>query len=126
MCIRDRYSDVEVGNLEDHTAWQIFSDFFTPAGNEYFSSMSMSALVALFVGVGSAIAFVTKSYVAIPVIIIGFSFFNMMTKSYGFFSKLFTNWDNTQLTYLGICLGTLLIVVTVITIVEMAAHGRSG
>ena len=105
----------------------VFSNLFAPADNVWgFNSMQIGALMVIIMGGGTIIALLSKTYVIIPMMVLGFSFFNMITKSYGFFNKLFTNWNSTELVYLSLCFGVGLVIIVIITIIEMPSHGRSG
>lgn len=126
------YSDVEVNsefNIQGNPAETVFTNLFAPSraiGGR--SVISIVAIVIIISTVGGIGAYLTHgSFTPILVAIIGYSFANMVMKSYGFFSKLFNNtsWNSGAMTYLGLCIGVVLVILIAITIVETPSHGRS-
>jgi len=89
------------------------------------SPLTVGVIVAAFVGLGIAAAIFTHSFLPVVAVIIGYSFFNMLTYSYSFISKLF-QWETGAMTYLALCLGVGLVFIVIVTIVELPTHGRSG
>ena len=122
------YSDAETG-ITDKSASGIITAIFVPSLNNWgLDSVSATAITAFIVvgAVGSGL--LVQSPVLPSVIIVGYLFFNMMTRSYGFLSKLFEGVEGspTSLVYLGVCIGAALFVIGLITVVEMVAQGGSG
>ena len=122
------YSDQETG-ITSNNPGGVITSIFVPALNNWgLSSATAAALTAFIVGGAIGTGILVQSPVLPSVIIMGYLFFNMMTRSYDFFDKLFTNWggQGTSIFYLGLCIGAGLFVVGLISIIEMVAQGRSG
>ena len=120
-------NEIETLDIKDtddmpQAAETIFSNMFIPS-QSFFGKMRYGVAIL----VGTAISFLTKQNPAVIVVaVLGYSFFNMITNSFGFFSNLFRTWDSPSLIYLGICFGVGLVIIVVITILEQLTHGRSG
>lgn len=125
------YSDAEVADLRGQNGpMGIISYLFAlpdiPGVSALFSTFTFAMLTTLFLVIGAAIARATQSWTPVLVVIITSSFVPMLSKSWGFFRKLFTNWDVESMTYLALALGVGLFIIVVITIMETPSHGRSG
>jgi len=106
----------------------IFENMFLPSEGIFGEiRYGVAVLVGIFLVAGTAVSFLTKQNPAVIVIaVLGYSFFNMISNSFGFFSNLFRNWNSTALIYLGVAIGVGLVIITIITILETISHGRSG
>ena len=129
------YSDFDTNELKNHAATPqgLISYLFVPSGtlNDWINRFGggaefiIPALVGVFITIGSVISFFTQSFAPISIAIVGLLFVPMITKSYGFFNKLFTYGDSQAMLYLGLLFGVLIFVIAIITIIEMPTHGRS-
>lgn len=125
------YSDVDQAPAIENVPYtynysgaeQIFYTLFTPKENQYFSSASITVILATFIGVGSVVAVFTKNYVLIPLLFQGYMVTVMLSKSMNFFGKLFGNWDSMALLYLGLIFGVCVVILIVITMMETVTHG---
>lgn len=80
-------------------------------------------IIALSIGTG----ILTQNPTIPSVAIVGYLFFNAMTKGWDFINPLFKlGGSGNAVIYLWVCIGAAIIVVGFITIVEMMAQGRSG
>ena len=118
------YSDVDEPTGD--SIWDKATYYLTPASNDWFNSVSATALVGLFILAGIGAGAVTHSPVYPSLVFVIYISVNMMLNSFGFFRRLFTNWDIESMEYLGLALGIGIVVIIIITVVEMPTHGRSG
>lgn len=105
-----------------------FVAYIFPAinGEDVVFSLIVAGFTSLGVLLGLGVSIATHSLAPITISIIGATMIPMMLTSWNFFSKLLYHWDSDQLGYLALALGVGLIVIAMITILEMATHGRSG
>lgn len=122
------YSDVEMQDLQDigTDPLAIMAYLFTPSDTSSFAQFTFAALLAVFTTVGIITAWATHSWTPVIITVIVVSFVPMVTNSFKFFNKLFTNWDVSAMVYLGICIMLGVFLITVFTILETPTHGRSG
>ena len=120
--------DIEQADDMPEAAETIFSNMFLPSQSFFGTARyGVAALVGVFLTVGTAVSFLTKQNPAVIVVaVLGYSFFNMISNGFDFFSNLFMNWDSPSLIYLGIAFGVGLVIIVIITILESLTHGRSG
>lgn len=91
-----------------------------------YTTFTFGMIAFLFLVVGAAIARATHSWTPVIVVMICTTFVPMLTNSYNFFNKMFTNWNNLTLVYLGLIFGVGIVIIVLITIAETPTHGRSG
>ena len=122
------YSDFDLEELSEHNTPQgMLTYLFVPEGTAagwIGGDFTIPALVAIFLGIGTAFSFVTQSFTPISIVVVGLIFTPMVTKSMGFFNQLFSV-GGTAVWYIGILLGVSVLVIVVITIIEMPTQGRS-
>lgn len=128
------YSDLEMDalreNVTDGDILGIISWMFVPP-TEYLPAnlasyeFTIPLIVLMFVGVGTAFAWVTQSFVPVVVIIIGVSFYSMFIKSISFFKTILQGADNQALWALGMILMIGVILALIFTLVETPTHGES-
>lgn len=128
------YSDAEVQSVYDISTTSspesIVSTMLVPnvsfLGVGADSALTIGLIIAVFLGLGSAAAIATHSFAPVVISFMGYSFFVMMTKSMGFFNKIFNNFGGNEVIYLGICFGVGLVALVIIYIMETPTHGRGG
>lgn len=85
------------------------------------------AVILTTVGiVGTVVGFATKN---ISVVMVGLTvtlFSPLIGHSSTFFRTLFTTWDVTALTYLGVAIAVGIAATLIITLLETPTHGKSG
>jgi len=129
------YSDFEINELEENadSPVDMLSYIFLPSGeeiggttgNEMITSGILVGAILIILGIGSVVAVFTKNYTSAVLIIVGISFVPMISKSWGFFNKLFVHWDTSAMTYMGVTLGLGVFILFLLLIVEMPTHGDS-
>jgi len=121
------YSDADTAEYDFDDPADLVAYIFPAIGGK---DITFSILVAGFTTLGAflgiGLSVVTHSLAPIAIYLLGATMIPMMLNSWGFFNKLLYNWDSEQLVYLAIALGVGLIIISLITIIEMATHGRSG
>ena len=125
------YSDLTEDELKDIKNLEyeaVVTTLFVPQEAYGLSDAAVTSLVIFIVGLGALTAILTHNPIMPAVVIVGYCFFVMLTNSYDFLQKIFYNpsWSSTSLQYLAVCIGAGLVVIAMITVVEMTAHGRSG
>lgn len=123
------YSDFDMEELDEHDTPQgMLTYLFLPEGTAASwigGDFTIPALVAIFLGVGTAFSVITQSFTPISIVIVGLVFTPMITKSLGFFNQLFSIGGSQALLYMGVLVGVSVLVIVVITIIEMPTQGRS-
>ena len=127
-------NEIETLDIKDtddmpQAAETVFSNMFLPSQDIFpgYARYGVAILVGMILTVGVIISFATKQPPAsIVVAVLGYSFFNMISNGFSFFSNLFRTWDSPSLIYLGLSIGVGLVIIVVITILESLTHGRSG
>lgn len=123
------YSDIELEDLEGKNPSEVLAYLFLPTEEGPLQSLTFKALYALFVTGTIALGIISRgsgSVASLSLVVVILTFVPMLLKSTEFINKLFTNWNVTSLTYLGLTLIVGILFIVVITIVEMPTHGRSG
>ena len=125
------YSDdaeSELSSLKGKRFESVTMYLFTPKIAYGLTEGSVTALVIFIVGFAALTGILTHNAVMPAVVIVGYCFFVMLTRSYSFFEKIFygASYTNDSMQYLAICIGAGLVVIAMITVVEMVAQGRSG
>ena len=131
------YSDEEVpySITQDSSPADLLAIMLVPSGvlegmnavgDDGATYVTVGIIVAIFAGIGSAVAVFTKSYAPIIIAFVGLNFYNLISKSFGLFRKIFMNWESTALMYLGLAVGIIIVAIVIITIMEIPAQGRSG
>lgn len=110
--------------------YTIIGYIFTPSiriGTWTLNVATGAAITAFIIALSIGTGILTQNPTIPSVAIVGYMFFNAMTKGYGFMKVLFTQEGSpNSVIYLGVCIGAAIIVIGFITIVEMMAQGRSG
>lgn len=129
------YSDIDIDEIEARAndPVQIISYFITPTGG-YTSFPSNPGgvlfsinVILLAAGIGGAVVgFITKNVGLAMMGIIAAMFVPMISKSMTFFQVIFSTWNVSSLSYLGVTIGVGLVTVLIITLLETPTHGKSG
>ena len=122
------YNDDEVKQADSPDDPQSYITALFPAidGQDVtFSIFALCFTSTILVG-ALAISIYTQNFSIISIGIVSALFIPMILTVMNITNKLFTNWDNDAVKYLGICIGVAIIIIGIITIVEMPTHGRSG
>jgi len=127
------FSDLNVADIQGKSAMEVISylimptDGYTiPGFTQVQTEFTIGMLTAAIAVVGVVAGAITKNVSIGIATLIGIIFVPMVTKSMEFFNRLFTTWDVTALTYMGVTLGVGIIAIIIITIFETPTHGRSG
>ena len=125
------FSDINSEEVREagNNPLDVYLTLFKPSGFEVagfsFSSASFTAILIVILTFGTGVAILTKSFVPAVLALQGIILLPMITRSGGFFRKLFENFDSTALTYLGVTIIVGFLIVLLITIIETPTHGRS-
>ena len=129
------YSDFDTAELEENAGnpVDVLAYIFLPSdvsiagitGAKILSNGVLLGVIFIIVGIGTGAALLTGQYTVATLAVVGLTFIPMITKSLGFFQKLFMHWDTAALTYMGIQIALGVVILLLLLIVELPAQGGS-
>jgi len=126
------YSDFDTQELEDNAGnpLDVLAYLFAPGETTSIAGITITSaqiltIVGVIAGLGTLGAVFTGNYIVAVLVVVGVTFVPMITKSLGFFQKLFVHWDTAALTYMGVQLALGVVILLLLLIVELPAQGDS-